>query len=298
MELTTEAESVWWRLAGFVSVTGMAMTSQHAHPERRQRARALAIVAAFITLVASVAARPAPARAEHATPRIIIDTDFGQWWDDVAALATAHAAADAGRVRLLGVMADVDNRWNAPAIDALNTWYGRPDLPVGVPAGAPEVPEGYSRLLAQQWPHAGRPVNADALYRRLLTAQPDHSVTIVAIGALTNLAELLRTDRELVARKVARTVVMGGEYPRASAPEWNFGLDRDATRQVVGGWPGPVVYDGFEVGARIFVGHNTVTADGINRWQPGGNRQRYLVLTDPAKLSGQIDALLNRRPRR
>jgi pyrimidine-specific ribonucleoside hydrolase len=331
----------------------MAMTSQHAHPERRQRARALAIVAAFITLVASVAARPAPARAEHATPRIIIDTDFGQWWDDVAALATAHAAADAGRVRLLGVMADVDNRWNAAAIDALNTWYGRPDLPVGVPAGAPEVPEGYSRLLAQQWPHAGRPVDAVALYRRLLTAQPDHSVTIVAIGALTNLAELLRTDRELVARKVARTVVMGGEYPRASAPEWNFGLDLDATRQVVGGWPGPVVYDGFEVGARIFVGngvcaahapgspvravfdqlygcgtaqqdgtwdptavhyaiygtagalrhagaggHNTVTADGINRWQPGGHRQRYLVLTDPAKLSGQIDALLNRRPRR
>jgi inosine-uridine nucleoside N-ribohydrolase len=330
----------------------MAMTFHPAEPARRRRVRALAVVSALITLVASVAAWPTPTRAEQSMPRVIIDTDFGQWWDDVAALATAHAAADAGRVRLLGVMTDVDNRWNAAAIDALNTWYGRPDLPVGVPAEATQVPEAYSRLLARHWPHTGQPVDAAALYRRLLAAQPDHSVTIVAIGALTNLSGLMRTDRDLVARKVARTVIMGGEYPRASAPEWNFGLDPAATRRVVEGWPGTVVYDGFEVGARIFVGngvcaahtpaspvravfdllygcgtaqqegtwdptavhyaiygvagalrhageggHNTVTDDGINSWQPGGHRQRYLVLTDPGKLNRRIDALLNRRPR-
>ncbi|MET0419599.1 MAG: nucleoside hydrolase [Actinoplanes sp.] len=323
------------------------------HPDRRRRVSVLAAVCAFLLLVAGVAAQSTPAQAGRSTPRVIIDTDFGQWWDDVAALATVHAAANAGRVRLLGVMTDVDNQWNAPAIDALNTWYGRPHLPVGVPADAPAVPESYSRLLAEGWPHAGRPVDAVALYRRLLAAQPDHSVTIVAIGALTNLSELLRTDRALVMRKVARTVIMGGEYPQASAPEWNFGLDLDATRHVVAGWPGPVVYDGFEVGARVFVGngvcathapdspvravfdqlygcgaaqqdgtwdptavhyavygtagtlrhagaggHNTVTADGLNSWQPGGHRQRYLVLTDPAKLTSQIDTLLNQQPRR
>ena len=88
----------------------MAMTSHAATPHRRRRVRALAVVSAFITLLASVAAGPAPARAEHSVPRVIIDTDFGQWWDDVAALGTAHAATDAGRVRLLGVMADVNRR--------------------------------------------------------------------------------------------------------------------------------------------------------------------------------------------
>lgn len=329
----------------------MVMTSHESRPNRQPRFRALAAASVLITLAAGLVAWPTPAQAEHSTPRIIIDTDFGQWWDDVAALATAHAAADAGQVRLLGVLTDVGNEWNAPAIDALNTWYGRPDLPVGVPTGAPQVSEAYSRLLAEQWPHAGRSEDALTLYRRLLAAQPDHSVTIVAIGALTNLSQLMRTDRDLVARKVARTVIMGGEYPRAAAPEWNFGLDLDATRQVVDGWPGPVVYDGYEVGARVFVGngvcashpsgspvravfdllyscgtaqqdgtwdptavhyaihgtagalrhagaggHNTVTADGLNRWQRGGHRQRYLVLTDPARLSSQIDALLNRRP--
>src|SRR5689334_3221125 len=214
------------------------------------------VLLAVVIALTGVFAYPAPAQAHAAPVRLIIDTDFGQWWDDVAALAAVHAAADRGQVRILGVMSDVDNRWNAPALDALDTWYGRPGIPIGVPSGAPVVEQNYSQLLATRYPHAGRPVDAVALYRRLLRAQPDHSVTVLSIGALTNLAQLLRTDRALVRRKIARTVIMGGEYPAASAPEWNFGLDLAATRQVVDGWPTPVVYDGFEVGGRVFVGNH------------------------------------------
>lgn len=157
-------------------------------------------------------------------------------------------------------MSDVANPWNAAALDALNTWYGRPDLPIGVPSGAPTVEENYSKFLAQHYPHAGRPMDAVHLYRRLLAAQPDHSVTILSIGALTNLAQLLRTDRDLVARKVVKTVIMGGEYPQAGTPEWNFGLDLPASRRVVAGWPTRTVYDGFEVGAKVFVGNNVCAA--------------------------------------
>ncbi len=312
--------------------------------------RLLARVLPVLLLSAVAAALPNPAQAEprSAPVRLIIDTDFGQWWDDVAALAAVHAAADAGRVRILGVMSDVDNPWNAAGLDALDTWYGRPDIPIGVPSGAPVVEQNYSRLLATGYPHAGRPVAAVSLYRRLLRAQPDHSVTVLSIGSLTNLAQLLRSDRALVERKVARTVIMGGEYPAASAAEWNFGLDLTATRQVVAGWPTPVVYDGFEIGGRIFVGnhvcathpadspvravfdvlygcgtdqtdgtwdptalyyavfgadhvyrlggaggHNTVSADGLNAWTPGGHGQRYLILTDAARLTRSLDALID-----
>jgi inosine-uridine nucleoside N-ribohydrolase len=148
----------------------------------------------------------------------------------------------------------VSNEWNAPALDALNTWYGRPNIPVGVTAGAAPVPQNYSQMIAQRFPHSGRPEDGVALYRRLLRSQPDHSVTVLSIGALTTLAQLARTDRALVARKVAKTVIMGGEYPRASVPEWNFGLDLPATRFVVANWPTPVVYDGFEIGGQVFVG--------------------------------------------
>lgn len=200
----------------------------------------------------------APVSASAAPPptRLIIDTDFGQWWDDMAALAAAHAAADQGRANILGIISDVDNQWNAPALDALNTWYGRPDIPIGVTRGAIPVEQNYSRLLAEQYPHMGAAEDSVALYRRLLKEQPDHSVTILSVGALSGLAQLVRTDRALVERKVARTVIMGGEYPYATAPEWNFNLDLAATRQVVADWPTPVVYDGFETGAQVFVGNN------------------------------------------
>jgi inosine-uridine nucleoside N-ribohydrolase len=305
------------------------------------------LAVAALTTVA-VATVPAPATAHPAPVRLIIDTDFGQWWDDVAALAAAHASADRGEARILGVVSDVDNPWNAPALDALNTWYGRPDIPIGSTPGAVPAGENYARLLAESFPHAGRAEEALTLYRRLLRAQPDRSVTIVSIGALTGLSRLLQTDRDLIARKVARMVVMGGEYPRATAPEWNFGLDLAATRHVVAAWPTPIVFDGFETGLKVLVGnnvcaahpadspvraafdvlygcgnaqrdgtwdptavyyaiygtdhvyrlagaggHNAVSAGGLNAWVQGGRHQRYLILTDAAKLTGRLDALID-----
>jgi hypothetical protein len=218
------------------------------------------LLATGIALAGAAAPAPAaaasPAGVASAPVRLIVDTDFGQWWDDVAALAMVNAAADIGRVRVLAVMSDVDNPWNAAGLDAVNTWYGRPDIPIGVPIGAISVEQNYSQMLAQSYPHAGHPSDAVGLYRRLLRAQPDHSVTILSIGALTNLARLARTDPALVARKVARTVIMGGAYPAATEPEWNFNLDLPATRAVVAGWPTHTVYDGFEIGAGVFVGNH------------------------------------------
>lgn len=213
----------------------------------------MSVVTGFVGAVGPTAAS---ASTTPAPVRLIIDTDFGQWWDDVATLAAAHSAANQGRARILGMMSDVDNQWNAPALDALNTWYGRPDIPIGVTAGAAPVEQNYSQMMAENFPHTGTTEDAVALYRRLLRSQPDHSVTILSIGALTGLAQLLRTDRALVARKVLRAVIMGGEYPQASAPEWNFSLDLAATRYVVDNWPTPVVFNGFETGLQVLVGNN------------------------------------------
>jgi hypothetical protein len=56
------------------------------------------------------------------------------------------------------------------------------------------VPENYSRTLAERFPHAGGVEDAAALDRRLLRSRPDHSVTVLSIGALTALAQLVRTD--------------------------------------------------------------------------------------------------------
>jgi inosine-uridine nucleoside N-ribohydrolase len=316
----------------------------------------MVLAAAMVLVIGAAppaAAQPASTATSTSRPltRLIIDTDFGQWWDDVAAIAAAHAAADQGRARILGVVSDVDNPWNASALDAVNTWYGRPHIPIGRPSGAAPVEENYSRFIAENYPHSGPAESAVRLYRRVLRAQPDHSVTILSIGALTNLAQLLATDRALLARKVAVTVIMGGEYPSASTPEWNFGLDLAATRRVTANWPTPIVYDGFEIGTRVFVGnhvcaahpagspvraafdilygcgnqqtdgtwdptaayyaiygtadvyqlagrggHNVVHPDGRNAWTPGARHQRYLLLTDAARLTTALDRLIDAHP--
>lgn len=235
-----------------------AVRARRRSSSRRLVTLTVAAMVALATFVVSGA--PTSASVGPAPTRLIIDTDFGQWWDDVAALAAAHSAADQGRTRILGVMSDVDNPWNAAALDALNTWYGRPQIPIGVTAGAAPAEQNYSRLLAENFPHSGGTEDSVALYRRLLRSQPDHSVTILSIGALTGLSQLLSADPALVSRKVARAVIMGGQYPRATAPEWNFGLDLDATRHVVADWPTPIVFDGFETGLEVLVGNSVCAA--------------------------------------
>jgi hypothetical protein len=40
-------------------------------------------------------------------------------------------------------------------------------------------------------------------------------------------------------------------------------------------------------------GHNVVTPDGLNAWVRGGGEDRYLQLTDAARLTRALDALIN-----
>ncbi len=70
------------------------------------------------------------------------------------------------------------------------------------------------------------------VYRQTLAAAPDQSVTIISVGFLVNLADLLQspadsfsplTGVELVRKKVKELVVMGGHFPRGDGAEYNFG---------------------------------------------------------------------------
>ena len=63
---------------------------------------------------------------------IIYDTDFGLDVDDVGALAMLHVLADRGEATLLGVVSNVSDPYSPAAIDVINTYYGRPDVPVGI----------------------------------------------------------------------------------------------------------------------------------------------------------------------
>lgn len=207
-------------------------------------------------------------------PRIIIDSDLSRWWDDATAVGMANVLEQRGKVRILGVMSDVRNPEADAALDAIDTAYGHARIPVGAVTGsaADTAPHGYSDVLAEELPHAIRNSSqaqpAVPLYRRLLAAQPDHSVTVVAIGGDTNLAGLLRSGpghgsplsgRTLVAEKVKNLVIEDGLFPTGGPPFTNELLDITATQRVVGagGWPTPIAWvDGFtgintKVGGRL-----------------------------------------------
>jgi inosine-uridine nucleoside N-ribohydrolase len=89
------------------------------------------------------------------------------------------------------------------------------------------------QLLRQNWPNriqsGDKAPNATDLYRAILAAQPDQSVTLIAIGPLRNLYYLLLsspdahsplTGAALVAQKVKLLSCMGGGYP--TGDEFNF----------------------------------------------------------------------------
>lgn len=244
---------------------------------RLRRLVSLAVAgAATLALVAPAASAAAvsggPAEsgaADHRSEpvRLIVDTDIFSDVDDAGALAMAHALADAGQVRLLAVMVDTPSRWGAPAVDAINTYYGRGHVPVGTlkPVDDSTFEKDYAQVLAKRFPNSlrdgARAPDAVRLYRKVLARQPDHSVRIASVGFLTNLAGLLDSGpdtysrlsgKALVAKKVKELVVMGGTFPEGR--EWNFFNDVASTKKVVDEWPTEQVYSGFEIGVSIMTG--------------------------------------------
>src|SRR5690606_11624095 len=117
--------------------------------------------------------------------RVIFDTDMGPDYDDVGAIAVLHALADSGKAEILATMASTKHDNVAAVLNVLNTYFGRPDIPIGVPGG--EVLrvrdfQSWSDTLVAKYPHAIKS-NSDAqdatsLYREILSKQPDESVTI------------------------------------------------------------------------------------------------------------------------
>ena len=104
--------------------------------------------------------------------------------------------------------------------------------------------------------------NGWQLYRRLLAAQPDHSVSIVSIGFVTCLAQLLQSlpdcyssldGVELVRRKVKCLYLMGGVFGESEEPDFNLSQGIGFAKTFFQLWPRDVdiVFSPMEVGQEI-----------------------------------------------
>jgi inosine-uridine nucleoside N-ribohydrolase len=175
---------------------------------------------------------------------VIFDTDMGSDCDDAGALAVLHALADAGELNLLGVIfSSGKNRYGVGTCDAINTYYGRGELPLGQYQGADvgDPNDSYTKRIATDTELFGHDVvdrapDLVSVYRSILQSQPDHSVTICTVGHPHGLVHLLRDPRgaALVRAKVQRWVAMG-------MGGWNFrAMGMSAySQELLERWPMP-----------------------------------------------------------
>lgn len=237
-------------------------------------ARYLCVSLACVLLFASESAAQ---RSDHPVP-IIFDSDMGPDYDDVGALALLHALADSGEVEILATVASNRYQKIAEVFDVLNTYFGRPDLPIGVPKGVSvgkKDSQGWSDAIVSKYPHdAGSasemPSSVD-VYRSVLSKQPDSSVNIVTVGFLTNLAGLLESDadehsdlsgRELVEAKVNKLISMAGAFPEGGT-EFNLTMDLPSSHYAFSNWPTEVIFSGFDIGKKILTGIPLINNDSI-----------------------------------
>jgi len=213
------------------------------------------------SLAAHSAAATPPSAREPA--KLILDTDMSGDCDDAGALALLHALVDRGECDLLAVVTNRKDLTNASAaaVDAINTYYGRPDVPIGTDKQTPTAlrrTSPFAGALRDEFPNDigpdDRAPDALEIYRRTLAAQPDGGVTICSVGSLSNLAELCRREPALVRAKVKRLVVMGGEFPASKRPETNIRTHVEPARIVATEWPGEIVWHGVEVGNLLITG--------------------------------------------
>lgn len=213
----------------------------------------------------------APARchaADVAVPRIFFDTDMETDCDDAGALAVLHALADRGECEILATVVSVRDPNSAATVDAINTYYGRAGLPLGMVKGTGVLEKSrYVARIAADFPNRVKSADdvpdATLVYRDVLETQPEHSVTIVTVGYLTNLRKLLElpsaeghsSGLELIKAKVVKWVCMAGNFvgdpPKDDLKLGNVNFQRDAASAlaVVPRWPTLVVFVGREIGS-------------------------------------------------
>ncbi|HEX7900771.1 MAG TPA: immunoglobulin domain-containing protein [Planctomycetota bacterium] len=209
-------------------------------------------------------------------PRVIFDSDMSSDHDDVGDIAVLHGLASLGEIQIIGMMVSSKNYGTAQFMDAINTWYGKPDLPIGIPpeiGGVGEYP-GVA-VGTGKWPHtmgankeeglkSGACAWAKDLYRKLLAASPDRSVVIVTTGYLQNVEALMKSGpdahsplngMDLIRKKAKLLSCAGGCYPKGD--EFNFRVGDTSPRPahaVVNQWPTSAWYVGYDVGQAIYSG--------------------------------------------
>ena len=220
----------------------------------------------------------APEPRESSSLKIIFDTDMGSDCDDVGALALLHYYANEEKAEILGcIFSSGMVPYGAGVIDAINRYYGRPDIPIGA-CHNECIGDSVDKMQAAKLTRNSALYNNKIVYnddvfeqtklnRKLLVGQEDASVTYLTIGHTQGLYALLNSESDeisplsgmdLVKKKVKRWVALGalgannqeGHYRQ----DWNFYRNDTApfTEYLVKNFPNEVYF--INAGSKVLTG--------------------------------------------
>jgi len=135
-------------------------------------------------------------------PKIILDTDIARVSaegisasdiDDLGALTILNALAAQGFCETLAVVTSTRSDTVAGMIDAVNTTFGHPDVPIGIKGGNEDLivdQNSYARVLTQKFTHdqtsAGAPAAQDLLRSLLVDTPTDETVIYIHADILAH----------------------------------------------------------------------------------------------------------------
>jgi hypothetical protein len=192
-----------------------------------------------------------PVPAQPKTVSVILDTDLDGDVDDVGALALLNDFMDQGEAKLIACVHNTINgdQSSCATIQAIDTWYGHPAIPIGQSYGEkgpatpmtskllPAPPDGYHTVnvsgssytkpvrqkFAPDFPNDDKmPAGVD-VYRKALASASDGSVVICSVGAMENIQDLIQSQPDsvsdlsgldLVRKKVRELVIMANTQPQ------------------------------------------------------------------------------------
>lgn len=206
--------------------------------------------------------------ADSSKIKVIFDTDMGPDYDDIGAIALLHAFADQGKVEILATVASDAHKDIPATIEVYNRYFGRGGIPVGKTTN-PSAPEftaennwndAIIKQFAPELANKDYPLAVD-IYRRELAKQPDNCVTIITVGFMTNISDLLKSKPDqysklngvqLVKQKVKNWVAMAAAFPQGK--EFNVHQDAASASYAFDNFPRPILFSGYEIGDKIKTG--------------------------------------------
>lgn len=203
------------------------------------------------------------------TKQIIFDTDIGMDCDDAAALGILLNAHKRGECEILAITASTGREGATATVNAICDYYGVNGIPVGRMKRMLlcDGVNNYARAVMEKYGTEDVETDAVPLLRKTL-AEAAGKVSVIAVGPLSNLEELLKSKADefsplcgadLVKQKVDKLYVMIGSFPQNFGEnpekvesEWNILQDIKSAQYFTRRCPVKAVFVPWEAGAEVF----------------------------------------------